>query len=646
MAWDAGAITLATLTGDGRFSFVVPSGVANVVVGLNTDDASVRPEEIRHGFQVSSGNYRVAETGSAKTDWIAATGSITFHIVRFRSIVYYCVGTTAEPHDAVPGGLPGSLVYTSSAPPEVPVFLDASLWGIGDEVQDATLHEIDGVLYSTGAAFPPARAAGYASDYSIGSAVSAPLEAVGDGRVFSATNTFLPMFSIGSVGDYAVGSAVSLPMASFGSGSTLDLEMLEIAAVFPAARAYGSGVSAPAPAGEAIFPPMGAAGYSGDVSAGYAVFPSLESSGYSEGGQNTPYFHVVLPAIGEEQDQADYVVEAITFSDEYEIIRGFAAEDTIAFSDSMQWDSELPMWDEILFSDSVEQVTTQFAEDIIDFSDAVEAETGHVFADTIDVSAALEHLSVSAHEIEDAIGFSDAAVLSAVTESEDTITFIDEVEQVASADVEDTIALSDEIEQVAALPGHEVEDVIAFSDATESVRTSTIEIEDVIAVSDAVFQKNPSATAWVLNTESGAASWYSNWQIVDMVQVGDKVLAVGPEGLLLVDAEDDAGALIDASVKYGFMDFGEERKKRVDNFWFGYTSSGELSVAVETYGQGHPPYTYTMPVREADAPRNNRVRPGKGLNARYWRIELQNEGGCAFSVDSMSADVATSSRRL
>ena len=58
------------------------------------------------------------------------------------------------------------------------------------------------------------------------------------------------------------------------------------------------------------------------------------------------------------------------------------------------------------------------------------------------------------------------------------------------------------------------------------------------------------------------------------------------------------------------------------------------------------PYTYTMPPRSAEQPRNSRVVPGKGLNARYWRLRLSNLNGCGFELHSIGAETAESTRRI
>ena len=53
-----------------------------------------------------------------------------------------------------------------------------------------------------------------------------------------------------------------------------------------------------------------------------------------------------------------------------------------------------------------------------------------------------------------------------------------------------------------------------------------------------------------------------------------------------------------------------------------------------------------MEAREADQPRNNRIKIGKGLNSAYWRISINNVDGADFTVSSIAADTAASRRRL
>lgn len=161
-----------------------------------------------------------------------------------------------------------------------------------------------------------------------------------------------------------------------------------------------------------------------------------------------------------------------------------------------------------------------------------------------------------------------------------------------------------------------------------------------------VWYKDPARVAWLMNTETTAASWYTNFGFESVAQLPDRVLAVGPDGLYELSGDTDSGELIDAEVISGFTDFGQAQTKRIDAMYFGYTSSDVITVTVEVYESGHPPNTYTLEQRTANSPRNSRVVPGKGLWGRYWRTTIRNVGGAKFEIHDATVDVAVSSRRV
>lgn len=161
-----------------------------------------------------------------------------------------------------------------------------------------------------------------------------------------------------------------------------------------------------------------------------------------------------------------------------------------------------------------------------------------------------------------------------------------------------------------------------------------------------VWYKDPGKVAWVMNTETGAASWYDNFDFESVVQTPTAVLAVGPDGVYELEGATDSGERIDAEVVSGFTDFGAEQTKRVDYMYFGYTSGGRISVTAETYESGHSPTTYYLEQRLAGAPRNSRIEPGKGLFGRYWRMTLRNVDGADFEIHDATVDIAVSNRRV
>lgn len=211
---------------------------------------------------------------------------------------------------------------------------------------------------------------------------------------------------------------------------------------------------------------------------------------------------------------------------------------------------------------------------------------------------------------------------------------------VSNAEGTDEVVASSEPQAFLLLSSGEAASMVMLQSSSQLLLESTAE------VSSDVWYKDPGRVAWLMNTETTAASWYDNFDFESIAQPPGKVLAVGPDGLYELAGATDSGEQIDAEVVSGFADFGAAQTKRVDNLYFGYTSEGRISVTTETYESGHPPSTYFLEQRAANAPRNSRVTPGKGLWGRYWRMTIRNVDGADFEVHDATVDIAVSSRRV
>lgn len=174
----------------------------------------------------------------------------------------------------------------------------------------------------------------------------------------------------------------------------------------------------------------------------------------------------------------------------------------------------------------------------------------------------------------------------------------------------------------------------------------TLVISSTAEVTSDVWYKDPTAKAWVMNTETTAVGWYDNFSFESIISWQGRELAVGPDGIHELAGGTDNGQQIDALVESGFTDFGVAQTKRLDNMYFGYTSEGQIAVQTEVYESGSPPSTYLLEERDANAPRNSRVTPGKGLWGRYWRLTITNVDGADFEVHDATVDIAVSTRRI
>lgn len=169
-------------------------------------------------------------------------------------------------------------------------------------------------------------------------------------------------------------------------------------------------------------------------------------------------------------------------------------------------------------------------------------------------------------------------------------------------------------------------------------------VDTLIATSDLV-ARDLDATAWVLNTESGAVSRYSDFDFNSLASNGGLLFGASADGLYVIAGDKDEDRDVNTDVTTGFMDLGSDMRKRVSDVYFGYTG-GQMKATVEAYNGPTDNYTFEDRFREGDAPRNNRIKTGRGLTSRYWRISMKNISGDDFKLQDVTLNVAESRRRL
>lgn len=356
---------------------------------------------------------------------------------------------------------------------------------------------------------------------------------------------------------------------------------------------------------------------------------------------------VVLASEVESAATEDEIEVEFQLNNEIDAFGLHRVADTFNVTDLRVESRTLNVADALVLQDQMRQGGASHVESSVGLSVEQDSTGGQFVEDAVSLTDAQERKSIGRSELVEALHVSDAVSASGQTLVEDVVAIDAALLSAASHFIAVQFGVDDALEQASARAGDTVDDGFTLGNDLEAQVVSHAELTDTVAVVDEHFHKSPHAIAWVMNTETAAAYWYSNWQFSDMVQVGDVVLAVGPEGLCVIGGNTDAGEAIDAVLKYGFMDFGTEQKKRLPEIVFGYAADTPMAVEVETYGQGYPAFEYRIsPQRQSQQPTNGRLTPGKALNARYWRIAVHNTDGGAFSVNSITATVAESARRL
>jgi hypothetical protein len=211
----------------------------------------------------------------------------------------------------------------------------------------------------------------------------------------------------------------------------------------------------------------------------------------------------------------------------------------------------------------------------------------------------------------------------------------------SSFTIEDTFAATQKIETATITETATWDDSQTWNGSVyNATLTSTISVLDTIWAADL------NALAWVMNTETGGLSNYDNFGYDSIAEHNGKLYATSPNGIYEIDGETDDGRAIDAELQTGFLDFDRDEKKRLSDIYVSYTG-GALECTLEPYTVANGTvYTYEMEEREADAPRNNRIKVGKGVASRYWRFTFNNVSGADFQIHDVAVEAGISKRRL
>ena len=225
----------------------------------------------------------------------------------------------------------------------------------------------------------------------------------------------------------------------------------------------------------------------------------------------------------------------------------------------------------------------------------------------------------------------------------------------ASSSIVDYAAVTETLVETADALGSVVGSVTMFEELLSSVDASSLITFEGSVANNALHEtanaygypiaKDFAAVAWVMNTETGGLATYDNFQFNSIAAYNGALYGTSADGVYKLTGEDDEGRDIDALVKTGFLDFEQQQTKRISDIFIGCTG-GPLEFDIETYDGPQEVYTYTVEEREIAAPRNTRIKSGRGLSSRYWRFAYRNVDGADFQVYDVTAEVATSKRRL
>jgi len=137
---------------------------------------------------------------------------------------------------------------------------------------------------------------------------------------------------------------------------------------------------------------------------------------------------------------------------------------------------------------------------------------------------------------------------------------------------------------------------------------------------------------WVVNLDNGAATQYDNFGFNSFMSIGDYDYGVAEDGIYRLDGTTDAGLPIDALIDFGTTAMETKQRKGITNLYVGGTSDGKLLLRIAVDGGD----TYTYRARSSsETIDQHRFDTGKGLVGNYHSLELLNEDGDDFDIESI-----------
>lgn len=147
---------------------------------------------------------------------------------------------------------------------------------------------------------------------------------------------------------------------------------------------------------------------------------------------------------------------------------------------------------------------------------------------------------------------------------------------------------------------------------------------------------------WAVNLQTSGSTQYENYGFNSFAEFNGRYYGAKADGLYLLEGDTDAGDLIRARIAFGKLDFGTTEKVTVEQCYVGMSGNGNLFLKVIANGV---PYIYSTR-SFSDTLQQQRVTTGKGLRTSYVELELYNEDGADFELDTVKFIVADLSRKI
>lgn len=154
---------------------------------------------------------------------------------------------------------------------------------------------------------------------------------------------------------------------------------------------------------------------------------------------------------------------------------------------------------------------------------------------------------------------------------------------------------------------------------------------------------------WALNVDTNASSRYDNYVFQSLATRQGRLYGTKPDGVYLLEGDDDAGAPILASFATGNLNFPSDKDpaqagalKRFASIYMGVAADKSMYLKIVSGGRE---FLYVSRTSNANM-MQQRVDPGLGLRSTYYSFEVYNQQGSDFDLESIEFIPIKLSRRV
>lgn len=356
------------------------------------------------------------------------------------------------------------------------------------------------------------------------------------------------------------------------------------------------------------------------------------------------------------------LVSGMGASDLVNVVKGVAGDttDTVSVSEALAFVLGALTQDAIRTADIADPsiIYTAALADTAALQELLSQALPAALIDAVGVSEALTILQ--AVLLQEVLGIAETVVGSAIygLSWQDQVRFMDALARFFSGDVTEGLGIQDNIVTNALLAAA-LSETAGVNDALSPLLILRAVVSDTASVTDASLARMifsgtlidgvevsaayiapGNITSWAVNTRTGAASEYSNFEFNSFAQMGMQYIAASDAGLYELRGDDDAGTSIVSRIKSGFAQFAGSHLNSFKAAYLGVRGGGDYVLRLIT-GDGK---TYDYGVKAEDMA-TTKVALGKGLRARYFAFELISAGQ-DFDLDSVEFIPLVAQRRV